>query len=117
MIERPTEEDMDNIYSNLTNMREYLHKRYPHTWSDMFSEFDIKYSQYLQRTNYQMIYDFCEGTDFEDVLNEMCDREYLKEERLENKKEEARMKMCAIQEDFSDDNFDEDSFVNKLMNM
>lgn len=116
MIERPTEAEMDIIHSNLIKMKEHLHNRYPHTWMNMFNDFDINYSHYLQQTNYQIIYRFCDGDDCEEALNKISDREFLKEERLENKKEVARMKMCSIQEDFSDD-LEEDSFANKLMRM
>ena len=85
MIERHTEAEMDIIHSNLIKMKEHLHNRYPHTWMDMFNDFDINYSHYLQLTNYQTIYNFRDGVDCEEALNEICDRKFLEEDSFVDK--------------------------------
>lgn len=99
------------IHSNIQMIRDYLHKHYPHTWSDMFSEFDIKYSQFLEQTNYKNLFEISEN-DCELILYKICDEEFIEEQKLENKKEEARIRLCAAYEDFNDE---ENDYINKLI--
>lgn len=103
--------EIEKIYSDLENMRYYLHEHYPHTWKEMYYEFDIKYSKYLEQNKFQRNLDF---SNYEEVLNENCDIDFINEQRLENKETELRLKLSRMERDFNDYDEKIDELLNKL---